>query len=180
MYFDNHSPSMLTWLIDPCLDPIAQDQIYGNIYLQLLIFSLKTVFGDDEWMKSDEKIASLNNAASSTLAGSIRWWPCEGCIQYSGWQYSMMAMWRVHPVLWLAVFDDGHVKGIVLSPDQITIMQLAWGPDCNIEMSGRWGVCTFILSVTGKDSVHHLSHLAWDPLFAPIFTLIETYTNQYD
>jgi hypothetical protein len=78
MYFDNHSPSMLTWLIDPCLDPIAQDQIYGNIYLQLLIFSLKTVFGDDEWMKSDEKIASLNNAASSTLAGSIRWWPCEG------------------------------------------------------------------------------------------------------
>jgi hypothetical protein len=111
MYFDNHSPSMLTWLIDPCLDPIAQDQIYGNIYLQLLIFSLKTVFGDDEWMKSDEKIASLNNAASSTLAGSIRWWPCEGCIQYSGWQYSMMAMWRVHPVLWLAVFDDGHVKG---------------------------------------------------------------------
>jgi hypothetical protein len=72
MYFGNHSPSVLTWLIDPCLDPIAQDQISGNIYLQLLIFSLKTVFGDDEWMKSGEKIASLNNAASSTMAGSIR------------------------------------------------------------------------------------------------------------
>jgi hypothetical protein len=33
---------------------------------------LETAFGDDEWMKSDEKIASLNNVASSTLAGSIR------------------------------------------------------------------------------------------------------------